>query len=111
MKKQGGTIDNWQLHTLSLSKADIDNAYPNSNATAQVFTGTVVKSDLSKYQVGFHMRSSLIVKVDRENGIIETMNTSYKVLNEGNDKVTLNMGAVFGVDSPDIGDHVMGIFY
>jgi hypothetical protein len=111
MKKDGGTIDNWQLHTLSLKQEIIDKVYPNTNATSQVFTGTVVESDLSKYQNGFHMRSSLIIKIDRENGIIETLNTIYKVLNEGNDDVTLNMGKILGIDSPDIGEAVMGLFY
>ena len=111
MKKDGGTIDNWQTHTLTLKQESIDKVYPDSNATAQVFTGTVIESDLLKYQAGNHMRSSLIVKIDRENGVIETLNTIYKVLNEGNDDVTLKMADLFNIDSPDIGDKVMGLFY
>jgi hypothetical protein len=111
MKKDGGTIDNWQVHTLSYTQEQLDEVYPNMNTTAHVFTGTVIESDLLKYQAGNHMRSSLIVSIDRENGVIETLNTIYKVLNEGNDDVTLKMAELLGIDSPDIGDKVMGLFY
>ena len=57
------------------------------------------------------MRSSLIVNIDRENGIIETRNTMYKVLNEGGDVISEDMSKLLGKDSPDLGDAVMSLFY
>ena len=98
MKKYGGVITNWQIHNLSFTKDQIEEAYPGRGGQPMVFTGTVVECS-HRWKNGYHMRSSLIVKVDRENEEIETMNTIYNVINEGND--------VFS----DIGDAAMNIFY
>ena len=91
MKKDGGTITNWQLHHLVLTdeqrktmkkyNPDVDEKNP------MVFTGTVVEDKSGRWQPGFHMRSSLIVNLNRKKGIIETANTIYKVQNEGNDVI------------------------
>ena len=99
MKKDGGTIKNWQLHHLSFTKEQIEKAYPGKNAKPIVFTGTVVDDSTGGWVPEHHMRSSLIVSIDRKKGIIETINTVYKVKNEGND--------IF----PDIGDEILKIFY
>jgi len=99
MKKDGGVIKNWQLHHLTFSKELIEKAYPGKNAKPIVFTGTVLDDPTERWKPGDHMRSSLIVLVDRKKGIIETINTIYKVKNEGND--------IF----PDIGNKVLEIFY
>ncbi len=45
------------------------------------------------------MRSSLIVSLDREKGVIETLNKRYEVQDEGND--------IFG----DLGDDILNIVY
>ena len=111
-KKEGGTIDNWQVHTLSHTQKIIDEAYPGENLTPQVFTGTSVSENgVGKWMTGNHMRSSLIVSIDRVNGVIETRNTIYKVLTEGGDITTQNMAKLMGKDSDDIGNAVMNIFY
>jgi len=109
-KKGVIVVDNWQIHTLSTKQEIIDKVYSGENATPQVFTGTVVEDPTGKYRIGNHMRSSLIVKYDKEKGTIETLNTRYKVLTEG-DSVTESLGSLTGKDSKDIGDAVMGIFY
>ena len=98
MKKYGGVITNWQIHNLSSTQDDIENVYPGMGAKPMVFTGTVLK-DSDRWEEGFHMKSSLIVDIDRKSGIIETLNTRYDVVNEGND--------IF----PDMGDSVTKIFY
>lgn len=103
-KKIGGTIQNWQLHHLTLSKKDqklLKKSYPNIllDPGPMVFTGAVVHDPLGKWAKGFHMRSSLIVSIDRKNNIIETVNTIYNVTNEGGD--------IFS----DIGNDVLKIFY
>ena len=45
------------------------------------------------------MISSYICSIDREKGIIETMNTIYKVIDEGNDEL------------PDLGNNILDVFY
>jgi len=110
MKKNGGTIDNWQVHNLSMSQESIDTVYPGENLKPMVFTGTVI-GDTDRWRDGHHMRSSLIVKIDRESGIIETRNTIYKVLNEGGDSVSDTMAVLTGKESSDLGDGALGIFY
>jgi len=99
MKKNGGIIKNWQLHHLSLSKKQIEKAYPGKNAKPMIFTGTVAHDPTGRWKNGYHMRSSLITLIDRKEGVIETINTIYKVRDEGNDVL------------PDMGDGVLGIFY
>jgi hypothetical protein len=111
MKKDGGTIDNWQLHNLSYTQEQLEEAYPNENLKPMVFTGTVVEDAVGRWKKGNHMRSSLIVNIDRENGVIETRNTMYKVLEEGGDTVSEDMADLLQKDTPDLGNDVLGIFY
>ena len=99
MKKDGGTIRNWQLHHLTMSKKEIETVLPGKNAKPLMFSGTVVHDPTGRWKTGYHMRSSLIVKIDRKKGVIETLNTIYKVIDEGNDVL------------PDMGDGVLKIFY
>ena len=99
MKKNGGIIKNWQIHKLSVSEKDIEKVYPGKNAKAMVFTGTVAHDPTGRWKNGYHMRSSLITMINRKEGVIETINTIYKVRDEGNDIFT------------DIGDKILGIFY
>jgi len=44
------------------------------------FSGTVVKDSAGRYKLGWHMISSYICSIDRKRGVIETMNTIYKVI-------------------------------
>ena len=102
MKKDGGTIKNWQLHHLTLDEEQqkkFKEFNPDCKIGPMVFTGTVVEDKAGRWQPGFHMRSTLIVSINRKNNIIETINTIYKVQNEGNDII------------PDMGNAVLGIFY
>jgi len=103
MKKDGGTIVNWQLHTMSkdpdvLEKAKEMNPGFEMDVVA-VFTGTVKDDPTGRWQPGYHMRSTLILKFDRKTGMCETQNTMYKLEDEGGD--------IFD----DLGTGVMGIFY
>ena len=94
MKKDGGTIENWQLHTLS------DKYKEASRGTlGKVLTGTVKEDPTVRWETGMHMRSSLVVAFD---GLtVETLNTRYRVVGPQGDKF---LGG-------DIGDAVAGIFY
>ncbi len=90
-KKFGGTIANWQIHTLIGDDnqeliMQAKEQYPEiTTDTVMCFTGTVVDDPTGRWEPGFHMRSSTICNLDRENGIIETFNTIYKVKDEGGD--------------------------
>ncbi len=90
-KKFGGTISNWQTHTLIGENnqeliMQAKERYPEIRTDSiMCFTGTVVDDPTGRWEQGFHMRSSTICHLDRENGIIETFNTIYKVKNEGDD--------------------------
>ena len=98
-KKQGATIRNWQIHNLNYAKGAIEKIYPGTKAKPMVFTGTVVKDPTGKWQTGDHMRSSLIVSINKARTRIETINTVYTVMNEGGDVVG------------DLGNNVLKLFY
>ena len=98
--KDGGTIRDWQVHHLSYSKDKLNAFHPGRNVKPMMVTGTVVEDKAGRWKPGYHMRSSLVTKLDRKNGILETLNTRYKLTGkEGNDVM------------PDLGDGVLGLFY
>lgn len=100
MKKYGGLIKNWQLHTLSVPIEEARKTYPQIETDKVYrFSGTVMVDPLGKWEQGHHMTSSLVVRIDRDKGEIETLNTIYRVCEEGND--------IF----PDIGDVINSVFY
>ena len=107
IKKKGGTIKNWQTHTLA--EADDEHmekykaVFPEmTESKAMVFTGTVVDDPTGRWEPGFHMRSSMIMTLDRETGIVETQNTVYTLEgDEGGDPYF----------SEDAGKAVLGLFY
>lgn len=101
MKKFGGIIKNWQTHTLSTDIETARKTRPElKEDKVMVFTGTVVEDPTGRFQPGWHMRSSVIVHLDRENGVCETLNTIYHL--EGEEG-----GDVFD----DMGKGVLSIFY
>jgi len=104
-----GTICNWQLHHLTIPGGEENQKlfrekFPDVLLDPErpgplIFSGTVVDDPTGRFRPGWHMRSSYIVKIDREKGIIETENTFYKVKDEGNDVL------------PDLGNGILKIFY
>ncbi len=99
-KKFGGTIKDWQIHNLSLKPEDIEKLYPNEGLQPQILTGTVVEDKLGRWKPGYHMRTSLIKKLDRKKGEVETKNTIHKLEGKENTDVF-----------KDLGDAVLNIFY
>lgn len=67
-KKSGGLIKNWQVQA-------------SEDHGRSFFTGTVVE-DAERFNPGDRMRSSHIISIDRDKGVVETQNTIYKVINE-----------------------------
>lgn len=81
-KKYGGKIHKWQLHTLNYSKNSLKmlkTAYPDAitKPSPIIFTGILKKDATGRWCDGSHIKSSLIVKIDRELNKIETCNTVY----------------------------------
>lgn len=105
-KKEGGVIEKWQLHHLDIkgSEETFYMLYPeflNVDIEPMMFTGTVVDDPSGRWSSGHHMRSSLILSIDREIGKIVTLNTIYTM-----DMKTENQDLL-----PDIGNGVLNIFY
>jgi len=63
-KRYGGELTNWTIHDTTVG---------------QIMTAVVVHDALGRWEKGWAMRSSLVANIDRENGIVETQNTIYKV--------------------------------
>jgi len=100
MKKFGGTIKNWQIHTLSLTEEQLNKAYPGQKAKPMIISGTVVEDPVGRWEPGNHMRTSLIVNLDKKEGTVETLNTIYKLTGkECNDVL------------PNLGNAILNIFY
>lgn len=103
MKKNGGIIEKWQIHTLTMSAEKLAKRYPEVEGdTARILTGTVV-SDHYRFEDGWHMRSAMIAKYDEEAGIVESVSgTVYKLEGPQGDP-TLN--------NQDSGDFASRLFY
>jgi hypothetical protein len=106
-KRRGGTIKNWQIHKMSsfpgnMSKEKYLEFYPDTLLAPYplMFTGTIVEEPTGRI-VGNHMRSSVIVRIDRESGEIETLNSVYKM------ELTSEFGDIFD----DLGNDVLNVFY
>ncbi len=93
-------IKNWQIHHLDFPQDQVDKSFPElKGKKPTVFTGTVVDCPSGQWQPGDHMRSTVILKIDRDLGVIKTLNSLYKMGVEGDD--------IF----PDLGNGVLKIFY
>ncbi len=103
MKKDGGTIVNWQIHNLSISPEKLKEKYPEvTTGKSQILTGTV-KEGHYRFEDGWHMRSAMIAEYDEENGIVKSVSgTVYKLEGPEGDPT-------FG--DKDAGDFVSRIFY
>jgi len=94
MKKDGGTIQNWTLHTLSDGTRKVYNElYPEN--IGKILTGDVLEDPTNRWNEGDFIRSSLVVAFDGMT--VETLNTRYRVV-----------GPAWG---NDMGDSVMGIYF
>lgn len=95
-------IKNWQIHNLSIDPKRLAEVGQHTNEDkTMIVTGTVVDDPTGKWRPGYHMRSTIIIKFDREAGMIETQNTMYKLEGPEGD----------GTLGGDIGDTVLAIFY
>jgi len=98
-KKFGGTIKDWTFNILSVPLDMLKETRPDVEVDkAMILSGIVVEDPLGRWQVGWHMKSSLIISYDKENGVVETDNTIYHV--KGEEK-----------PEHDMGDLILKVFY
>lgn len=103
-KKNGGNIEKWQLHHITVpkeSEEEFKKYFPDIIMPPIIFTGTVIDEPTGRWRPGDHMRSTYIVSIDRETGVVETLNTMYHMDmdTEGQDVI------------PDLGNEALRIFY
>jgi len=103
-KKDGGLIKNWQLHHITIPEGHeelFNKHFPDVIIPPLMFTGTLVDDPTGRWEPGYHMRSTYIISFDRDTGIVETLNTMYKLdmKTEGQDVM------------PDLGNDVLNVFY
>lgn len=96
------TISHWQLHNLSIKpEALAEYGQHTEEDTVMIISGNVVDDPTGKWRPGFHMRSTIIIKLDREAGVAETQNTFYKLVDPEGDTT---LGG-------DWGDGILSVFY
>ena len=99
-KKYGGVITNWQVHNLTFTKKQLEQVHPGKKTKPMVITGTITEDPTGRFEVGHHVRTSLVVKLDRKKGRVETLNTVYDLRGEEGKDVL-----------PDLKNGVLQIFY
>ena len=99
-KKYTGIIKDWQVHTLSLTKKEIDKVYPGKTILPMIISGTVVKDNKGRWPPGYNMQTSLVCRLDRKKGEVETLNSLYKLEGKENNDVI-----------PNLGTNILNIFY
>lgn len=92
-------INHWRLHHLSFSQKQINAIYPNEKFMPLIFTGYIVNDVKGRWSKGDHMRSSLILKYDKETGMVYTRNSVYLLTGIEDDVL------------PDMGNNVLKLFY
>jgi len=100
-KKFGGIINNWTFNTLSVTVETVGNAHPEWDIKTDkclVLSGYVVDDPLGRWQIGWHMKSSMVLDYDEASGTVETVNTIYTV--EGK-----------MLENADMGDVILKVFY
>jgi len=99
-KKDGGVIQHWTLNTLSITPERAAEMGVEGITTDKVYilSGTVKEDPTGRFEVGFHFRSSVVLEIDTENGIVETRNTIYRLHGESG-----GLG--------DMGDLILKVFY
>ncbi len=98
-KKEGGTIKHWGLNTLSMSvEMALAQGIEVKTDKVYILSGYIVEDPSGRFEPGWHFRSSLVIEVDTENGIVETNNSIYRLQGEAE-------------NGADMGDLIMKIFY
>ncbi len=100
-KKDGGVIEHWDFNTISYTAKHIKETVGIEIKTdkAMILSGYIKEDPTGRFEIGNHFRSSLIIEIDEEKGIVETNHTIYK----------LSGGAGEGIG--DLGDLILKVFY
>lgn len=100
-KKDGGVITRWTLNTLSVTPEMVNESVGVDVRTNECFvlSGYVKEDPTGRFEVGYHFRSSLVIDVDEEKGLVETLYTMYR------------LDGPAGEGLPDMGDMITQVFY
>jgi len=98
-KKDGGYIEHWTFNTLSVTPERAAEAGVEVKTDkVYILSGNIVEDPTGRFNDGDHFRSSLVIEIDEENGIVETNNTIYRLQGDSD-----GLG--------DLGDLILKIFY
>jgi len=99
-KKDGGIIQNWAFNTLSITPETVKEKTGIEVKTDKIYilSGYIAEDPTGRFEVGWHFRSSMIMEIDEENGLVETQNTIYRLTGERD-------------PDGDWGDFITKIFY
>lgn len=94
-KTYRGKIRNWQLHNLTYPEGAIELLQRQIGVESILpirLTGTVDSDPTGRFEVGTHIRTSLLTHYDTESGYCETLNSVYELLGEGESDVIPDLG-------------------
>lgn len=100
-KKDGGVITQWTLNTLSITPERVNELIGVDVRMAKCYmlSGYIKEDPTGRFEVGFHFRSSIIIDIDEEEGLVETQNTIYR------------LDGPAGQGLPDMGDLITKVEY
>lgn len=80
-KKDGGVITEWTLNTLSVAPKEINDFADMGVRTDKcyILSGYIKEDPTGRFEVGFHFRSSIVIDIDEDKGLVETQNTIYRL--------------------------------
>jgi len=100
-KKDGGVIEHWDFNTISYTAEEVKEKVGIEIKTdnAMILSGYIKEDPTGRFEIGNHFRSSMIIEIDEENGIVETSNTIYR------------LSGPAGEGIGDLGNLILKVFY
>jgi len=101
LKTYRGKLNNWQTHTIKVPGDQISQYFPDLiGKDLIIVTGYITDDPTNKRNDYDHCRTSFVLTIDRDRGILTTLNSTYELGKEGGD-----------VLGGDMGNAILGLFY